>query len=179
MEAINGGLKKRRRAALVEQEERASAAEREYMEGRGHLGAIVGEAQQVETRRRMKLELLKSRIAERDRDMQQGTAALCASRDALARYVWTELHSKPEGASDGGERTWGNIMITFPNVVASYRRTIRVLRERREALPLSQALHELGCVYLAQGGSEARDEAVAVWTDALDAVFGQMNVLEV
>ena len=182
LEALNGGLKKRRRAALIEQGEKLSSAEREYMEGRGHLGAIVGEAQQVETRRRLKLELLKSRVDERARDMPQGVAALQGSRDVLARYVWTELHSKPAGGHAGHSeegRIWGNIRVSFPAVVTSYKRSIRVLRERREALPLAQALHELGCGYLAQGGEENRDQAIALWIDGLDAVFGQMSVLEV
>jgi hypothetical protein len=61
MDAINDGPKKRRRAALVEQEEKLSAAEREYMEGKGHLGAIVGQAKHIETRRRLKMELLQAR----------------------------------------------------------------------------------------------------------------------
>ena len=61
MDAINGGVKKRRRAALVEQEEQLSAAEREFMEGKGHLGAIVGQARQIETRRRLKLDMLQTR----------------------------------------------------------------------------------------------------------------------
>jgi hypothetical protein len=179
VEAMNGGLKKRRRAALIEQEQKLSAAEREYMEGRGHLGSLAGEAAQVETRRRLKLELLKSRIAARDRDLPQGIALLQSSRDVLARYVWTQSHSTPRNDDGSGGQVWGNIAVDFPAVVASYKRTIRVLRERREAMFLAQALHELGCAYLAQGGVENTDAAVAQWLDAIDAVFGQMDVIEV
>ncbi len=183
MDAISGGAKKRRRAALVEQEEQLSSAEREYMQGRGHLGAIEGEARMVETRRRLKLELLERRVKARDDGLPQGRYALSTSRSLLERYVWTQLHSQPAASShtplaDEPLHTWGRISVPLSTVVTSYRRTIRVLRERRESLLLAQSLRELGLLYISRGGDAARDEAMKVFADAVDAAVGQLDAVE-
>jgi hypothetical protein len=89
MDAINGGSKKRRRAALVEQEEKLSSAEREYMEGKGHLGAIMGQARQIETRRRLKLDLLQNRYATLWGCLPLGCAPYMIAQDGMDGWTFT------------------------------------------------------------------------------------------
>ena len=123
------------------------------------------------------------------KDLPQGAQALRNSRDLLNRYMWTQLHSAPTGGSlssskrssldDEALATWGNVSVPLSAVVLSYRKTIKTLRERREPLPLAQALNELALLFVSRGGDDGRDEAVRLWTDAVDAASGLMDALQV
>jgi hypothetical protein len=91
----------------------------------------------------------------------------------MTRYVWTQQHTSPTGS------TWGSITVSASSVVASYRKTIRTLLDRREHLLQAQALHELALLFVSQGGADAQAEAEKLWRDAVDAATSRLDALEV
>lgn len=129
------------------------------------------------------------RLASNGSDQSQGIQQLTASREVATRYMWTQLHSTPAhthgkdgseaGAGTGSGGTWGTIHVSMQAVVASYRKTIRTLRERRESMLLAQALHELALVFVSKGGADGEGEALKLWSDAVDAAIGLLSSLEV
>ena len=124
--------------------------------------------------------MVSDRQASSGSDQSQGIQQLVASRDVMARYLWTQLHSSPADLTGETAATvWGSINVPMQAVVASYRKTIRTLRERRESLLLAQALHELALLFVSRGGQEGQDEAVKLWMDAVDAAAGLLSALEV
>jgi len=61
-------------------------------------------------------------------------------------------------------------------VIASYKKTVDLLRKRQENFLLIQALHELGNLYFADGNSQ---EAEIQWNDCVDTIFQKLYSVNV
>jgi hypothetical protein len=121
-----------------------------------------------------KLSLSETQLENLKKGANKAAESLYQSRKLMEQYGWEAraLQLEPQGNASRVKKRAHKVYANM--VLATYRKTVELLRRRQEKWLLIQALHELGNLCFSEGLVE---EAETSWSDAVDTVFQSIYII--